>query len=231
MQQADQRLMISILMIVAVIALSACTPATRYAVNMTPDPVRNVVPAGDKMKGIYITVATFNDLRTLADKSMVGTVSKSEGEKLPVVLANTRPADAVTSGVKSYLTRAGYTLVNMSPAWDLKPSGIGKYWGRFVIGGNVENFEIICEKSAMKARYKTRVYLNMALADVQKAAIIHTYRVQGESNREDVNLTEDDLRKHLSIELNNALTDAIEKLINPRSINEKILASGGEKKP
>lgn len=231
MQQADQRLMIFIMTIVAVISLSACTPATRYAVNVTPEPVRNVVPAGEKMKGIYITVAAFNDLRTLADKSVVGTVTKSEGEKIPVMLANTKPADAVTSGVKSYMTRAGYTLVNLSPAWDLKPSGIGKYWGRYVIGGNIESFEIACDKTAMKAKYKTRVTLSMALADVQKAAVIHTYRVQGESNREDVNLTEDDLRKHLTIEVNNALTDALEKLINPKSINEKILESGGGKKP
>jgi hypothetical protein len=231
MQQADQRLMIFIMMIVAVISISACTPATRYAVNVTPEPVRNIVPAGEKMKGIYITVTAFNDLRTLADKSVVGTVTKSEGEKIPVMLANTKPADAVTSGVKSYLTRAGYTLVNLSPAWDLKPSGIGKYWGRYVIGGNIESFEIACDKTAMKAKYKTRVTLSMALADVQKAAVIHTYRVQGESNREDVNLTEDDLRKHLTIEVNNALTDALEKLINPKSIDEKILASGGDKKP
>lgn len=217
--------------IIAVISTAACTPVTRYAVNMTTEPVRNVTPAGNQIKGIPITVAAFNDIRTLSDKNVVGAVIKPGGEKLPVFVLNTSPAEAVTSGVRSYMSRAGYTLLNSSPVWDIKPAGINRDWGRIVIGGNIESFEITCEKANIKATYKTSVTLSLALADVQKSAIIHTYRVMGQSSRSDVNMTEDDLRKHLSIEVNNAVTDAIEKLINPKSINEKILGAISEKKP
>ncbi len=230
MQRARTGLIIFIA-IIAVISTAACTPVTRYAVSMTTEPVRNVTPAGDQIKGIPITIAVFNDIRTLADKNVVGAVIKTGGEKLPIFVINTTPAEAVSSGVKSYMSRAGYTLLNSSPAWDTKPAGISKNWGRIVIGGNIESFEITCEKANIKATYKTRVTLSLALADVQKSAIIHTYRVLGESSRSDVNMTEDDLRTHLSIEVNNAVTDAIEKLINPKSINEKILGAISEKKP
>jgi len=208
-----------------IVILAACAPVYKYAVNMTPYPVRNVTPAGDKIKGIVLTVAAFNDVRTTSDKKRIGRVVKSDGESIPVIAARIKPADAITSGVKSYLKWAGYAVSEVSPVWDLKPTTILKEWGQFLVGGKIDTIEIICEKTTLKANYRTRVVLSMYLANVRNASILHSYTVQGESSREDINLTEDDLNNHLTIEVNNAVTDALEKLLNPKNINVQILKS------
>jgi hypothetical protein len=220
-----------VLLMTIMMLLVSCAPVTRYSVNMTSDPVRNVIPAGEHIKGIPLTIALFNDARTIADKATVGKVMKSGNDPIPVVSADLKPVSAVTAGVKSYMVRAGYTISSISPTWDLKPASISRDWGQFLIGGSIDQMEIICEKSAMKANYRTRVILSIYLADITKASIIHTYTVKGDSSREDVNLTDKDIRKHLTIEINNAITDAIEKLIDPLAINRLIMGAATDKKP
>jgi hypothetical protein len=224
-------LSVIVLLMIVVMLLVSCTPVTRYSVTMTSDPVRNVIPAGEEIKGIPLTIALFNDARTIADKTTVGQVMKSGNDPIPVVSANIKPASVVTAGVKSYMVRAGYTISSISPTWDLKPASISSDWGQFLLGGSMDQMEIICEKSAMKANYRTRVVLSIYLADVKKASIIHTYTVKGDSSREDVNLTDEDIRKHLTVEINNAVTDAIEKLIDPKAINRNIMGATMDKKP
>jgi hypothetical protein len=220
-----------VLLMTMMMILVACAPVTRYSVNMTSDPVRNVIPAGEHIKGIPLTIALFNDARTIADKTRVGQVIKSGYDPIPVVSADMKPVSAVTSGVKSYMVRAGYTISSISPAWDLKPASISRDWGQFLIGGSIDQMEIICDKSAMKANYRTRVVLSIYLADITKGSIIHTYTVKGDSSREDVNLTDKDIRTHLTIEINNAVTDAIEKLLDPMAINSHIMGAATDKKP
>lgn len=220
-----------VIMSIVVYTLMACTPVKQYAITMTSDPVRNVSPAGEQIKGIVLTVAEFIDVRATNDTKQIGRVIESDGESIPVISVSINPADAVTSAVKSYLKRAGYTLSKVTPAWDLKPDTIPKRWGQFLVGGKIDEMEIVCEKTSMKANYRTRVVLSMYLVDIQSASVIHSYTVQDESKREDVNLTEDDLRKHLTIEVNNAVTDAIEKLLDPKNINVQILKSAAGNKP
>jgi hypothetical protein len=224
-------LSVIVLLMIVMMLLASCSPVTRYSVTMTSDPVRNVIPAGEEIKGIPLTIALFNDSRTIADKTTVGQVIKSGNDPIPVVSANIKPASVVTSGVTSYMVRAGYTISSISPTWDLKPASISSDWGQFLLGGSIDQMEIICEKSAMKANYRTRVVLSIYLADVKKASIIHTYTVKGDSSREDVNLTDKDLIKHLTVEINNAVTDAIEKLIDPKALNRNIMGAATDKKP
>ena len=223
-------LSVVVLLMIVMMLLVSCTPITHYSVNMTSDPVRIVIPAGEQVKGIPLTIALFNDARPIADKTTVGHVMKSGNDPIPVVSAN-KPASVVTAGVKSYMVRSGYTISSLSPTWDLKPATISGDWGQFLIGGSIDRMEIICEKSAMRANYRTRVVLSIYLADVKKASIIHTYTVKGDSSREDVNLTDEDLRKHLTVEINNAVTDAIEKLIDPKAIDRNIMGAATDKKP
>jgi hypothetical protein len=223
-------LSVVVLLMIVMMLLVSCTPITRYSVNMTSDPVRIVIPAGEQIKGIPLTIALFNDARPIVDKTTVGHVMKSGNDPISVVSAN-KPASVVTAGVKSYMIRSGYTISSISPTWDLKPATISGDWGQFLIGGSIDQMEIICEKSAMRANYRTRVVLSIYLADVKRASIIHTYTVKGDSLREDVNVTDKDLRKHLTVEINNAVTDAIEKLIDPKAINHHIMGAAKDKKP
>ncbi|MBN1664075.1 MAG: hypothetical protein JW943_10785 [Deltaproteobacteria bacterium] len=228
---AGTRLSATVLLIICVLLLVSCSPVTRYSIYMTSDPVRLVMDAGKQIKDIPLTVASFNDARPIADKATIGSVVKSGEGPIPVTLAAMKPSSVVTAGVKSYMTRAGYTILKTSPAWDLKADSIPGDGGQFVLGGSIDEMEVSCEKSAWKANYKTKVTLSIYLADVKKGAVVYTNTVKGDSSRQDISITDKNMRRHLAAEINDAVTDAIAKLINPKTINRIIRGDSTEKTP
>ena len=193
--------------------LAGCAP-TLYSVDLRyiPTPTSPKIQAAKQPVGL--TVAVFQDLRKVADNIQIGRVIKSTGEVVPVLPKFVRPPQAVTEPIKTYFRQAGYRVAAESPAWDLKEGNINKGWEAILIGGSIDELDILCENSLTLTKYKARVKLTLYFANTLKGKIFHTLTAESSTSLDHILFTEGKMED----ELNTALAGAIEKLFEGRNI-------------
>lgn len=204
------------------LAVIGCAPTRLYSVNMSYNAEKAVVPAylkpGDKASVNTITVTEFVDTRQMDDRMVIGRVVEKDGMKILVLPKYEKPTQAVTSGIKSYLSKAGYKIARNTGQWDLKEETIPKTDSKIIIGGSIEDLELSCRKGYLSDSYKSSIKLTLVLADAVSGKILYRSSVESNSSLEHVTFSEERLAGQINI----ALGDAIEKVFENRNLAQKI---------
>jgi len=170
--------------------LSVSADTSRYNVNIQYDAGKVVIPdylkAEGKTRNAVITVAEFNDMRQVADKKVIGNVRERDDTIVPIFSQDVIPAKAVVNGIKGYLKKAGYKVVDKAVPWDLKEETMPKGKGKIIIGGSIEEMEVTCWRGVFSHNYKTNLKLTIVFADAAKGKILYKRNVEGSSSRDDV---------------------------------------------
>jgi len=205
--------------------LAGCSPAL-YSVDMKYVPSRVMPRAEGTGEIITVTVAAFEDRRKIDDKMIIGWVVKSDGERIPVLPKFVKPSVAVTSPLKDFLARAGYRISPESPVWDLKEESIRKEWGSILIGGSIDELEVICEDSLTVEKYSAKAKITALFANAQTGKVFYKVTTQSGVSLEHVLFSEERIEQ----QINAALSDAIEKIFEGRDVAAKIREAAGKKK-
>jgi hypothetical protein len=165
-----------------------------------------------------MTVAAFNDARPGGKDLLIGRVTTSMGGLTHVIPKNMKPSTAVSTIVKDFLVKSGYQVSVTMPAWNLKEGNVRKEWGKFLIGGNIDELEVVCQNDIPIKTYDSRARVTIVVADVQTGKIIHQVSAASVNSLEHVYFSEGMLEQQIS----SAITEAVIKAFEGDTFKEKI---------
>ncbi|MFH1878093.1 MAG: hypothetical protein ABH883_04740 [Candidatus Omnitrophota bacterium] len=205
------------------LGISGCaTAGSLYSINMRYDAAKVVIPADskadEKTRDAVITIAEFTDTRQVEDKRLIGRVTERDGVKVLVFPKYVVPTKAVANGIKEYLKKAGYKAADKLVQWDLKEETMPKGKGHVLIGGNIEELEVSCERGVFANSYKISLKLTIVFADSAKVRILYKSKVESSLSRDDVSFSEEWFGDQAS----SVLGDAIEKVFQEKAVAQKI---------
>lgn len=208
-------------LLVCCLCIGGCANSL-YSVNMNYDAEKANIPAylknDAKGSNAAITIAEFVDTRKVDDPTVIGSVIEKDGMKILVLPKYTKPPQAVTTGIKRYLAKAGYKIAGGSVRWDLKEETMPKVNGKLIIGGSIDGLEITCRKGFPTDSYNARMKLSLILADPSKGKILYRSSVESDASLEHVSFSEARLEEQINI----AMGDAIEKIFEDRKLAQMI---------
>lgn len=197
----------------AVLLLAGCAPTTLYSIDMRYVPSKPIAvgerPCGDRL----VAVAALRDARPSGDPLRIGTVIKAGGSRIPVLPERMTAGEAVSAGIRSYLRRSGCSVAGVAPAWDLRAETIRPEWGDVLVGGTIDALDVTCDRSDRfnpVNRYQAKVKLTLVMADIKSRKIVHRTTVESTASLQDIGFSRDTLQA----QLNGALTDAIERIVD-----------------
>ena len=197
--------------------ITGCAP-TIYSVDlkyMASDAAPPIDAAGRK---VIMTVAAFNDARPGGEDLLIGRVTTPLRGSTSVIPKNMNPSAAVSTIVKNILVKSGHQVSVAMPAWNLKENAIQKDWGKIIIGGSIDELEVVCQNDFPIKTYDSRVKVTMVIADVQTGKIIHQVSAASRNSLEHVYLSEVMLGQQIS----RAITEAVEKAFEGDALKESI---------
>ncbi len=198
----------------AAVSLSSCAPVSPYTIDINYDP-GNTAPEFNKDNWkLLLTVAKFNDLRQEEDEMMIGKVIKLDGTEIPIFPKFRIPSDAVAHAFKDYLTKAGNRISSETPEWDLDKDTINEEWGDIIIGGNIHEFEIICNKKLPIRKYSARVKFIAGFANVRKPETLVKITVESAPVLEHISFSEQKIEEIM----NEAMSIAIRKVFESQEV-------------
>jgi len=207
-----------LLLILLTFILSACTQSM-YSVDMRYEPTAALNPDNTGNGKGGLTVAVFEDLRASQDKIKIGHVITVGGKSIPVAPKYKTPQDVVTLGFKEYFSKSGFTVSGGKPGWDLREASIQPGWGSVVVGGTIDELEVLCRDEFPIKKYRTTVKLTVVFADVEKKQVLFRTSTQSTASLEHVLFSE----KRMQDLLNETLSDAIAKVFEEGKMERKIL--------
>ncbi|MEN6623223.1 MAG: hypothetical protein ABFD50_16955 [Smithella sp.] len=194
---------------------------TLYSVNMNYNAEGANIPEylkSNKEQKNEITVAGFVDARKVDDSVIIGYVVEKDGTKNLVFPKYTKPIQAVTSGIKKYLTKAGYKTSITAGHWNLQEKTMPKSDSKLIVGGSIDEMEIVCRKGFPTDSYKATVKLTIVLADPAKENILLKSSVESRTSLEHVSFSV----ARMEEQINTALGDAIEKNFEDKKVAQKL---------
>jgi len=207
----------AILLICVMVGLTACSPAL-YHVNLKYEPAGQVLKPEKSGPDFPVTVAIFNDIRKMDDRLLLGMVTTLNGDRIPILPRYNKATEAVTTSIREYLFKSGYKISNDMPVWDLKEETISQDRGRILIGGNIDELEIVCEKSFPAKTYQAKIKLTFVFANVPDKKIFYRSTVENSNSLKDVSFSEELLEK----QINAVLSDALGSMFNDPKMKKTI---------
>jgi hypothetical protein len=194
-----------------------CAP-TLYSVDVKYLASSTAPPIAASGQKFVVTVAAFNDIRPGGEDLLIGRVTTAIGGLTSVIPKNMKPSDAVSTMVKEVLVKSGYQVSVTMPGWNLQESAIQRDWGKILIGGNIDDLEIICQNDIPIKTYDARVKLTVVVADAQTGTIIYQVSTATKNSLEHVYFSEEMLGQQIS----SAISEAVEKAFEGNVLKEKI---------
>ncbi len=214
-------------LLVCCLGITGCA-SRLHSVNMNYDAGKANIPGylKNENKGLntVIAIAEFVDTRKVNEPMVIGRVVEKDGMKTLVLPKYTKPTQAVASGIKRYLSKAGYKISSDAGQWDLKEETIPKVNSKVVIGGTIEEMELTCRKGFPTDSYKAAMKLTLVVADTAKGKILYRSSVESNTSLEHVSFSEARLEEQINI----ALADAIEKVFEDRKLARTLKAAIAE---
>lgn len=204
------------------IAVQACasqhTVALRYLCSGTNQQTETF------MQPSFLCVTVFNDARQTQDQSIIGKRFSIDGVELPVYCRPLLPAYAVALTLREHLFGNNFTVYGGIPFWDLEEQTIDPAWGTVVIGGDIQNLDVVCAADFWRTHYTVTFKLAIVVADVRRRKIVYTTTVQSASVRSDFLFSEERLEQ----EINRNLSSAVESLFSDKAFREtlRVVAQG-----
>ncbi len=222
MKKKSLRLLIRSLFIFSVLGLSGCAAKTIYTVPIDYDAHNALVPSyvepANRDLQALIAVAEFTDKRQVDDPLVIGRVIERNGLRVLVLPKTLRPTQAVSQSVRQYLRKAGYNVAGSGDRWDLQEQSIPQTVGRVLIGGSIEEMELICRREWPTNSYTAKVRLTIYLADARDKTILYRSTVESTASLEHVLFSEDRLGDQAA----QAIGAAIEKLFEKRELSQHL---------
>jgi len=205
----------TIAVLAVMVSLTGCAPKL-YSIDMRYTPTKVVPPAQNDGRKYSLTVAAFVDQRKMEDNLLLGRVIESDGTAIPVLPKYVKAADAVAQALREVLTRAGYSVSPVKPAWDLQEATIRPEWGTLLVGGSIDALDVTCVESLTMKKYTAKVRVSLAFADVRKKRIFYRITSESSASLDHIVFSEEKMEE----QLNGALSDAIEKVLEgPETAN------------
>ena len=199
------------LLSVGLFLVSGCADTALYTINIRYEQTKVPPAAEAAMKKRILTIATFQDKRTIDDPLKVGYVLRPDGRKIFILPENKKTVEAVTDAARDYFYKAGYSVSGEKPEWDLQEGTINPAWGDVVLGGVINKMEIVCDDSKPLSpvrTYSAVVNLGVTIADVAGKRILYKTSVESNASFKDVSFSIDKLQS----QLNSVLSDVLERL-------------------
>lgn len=204
---------------IIVAGIAACAEISHYAINVNYIPQKGITRKNSAQGKFAITIAAFNDTRTVDDKTIIGKKVKSKNDKILALATAENPAREVSSAFRYFLLKAGYSVDEVMPEWDLRDSSISSAWETLVIGGSIDELEVICRSEGAGVQYNTRVKLHVVFADVQRRKILHTTTLESSATLKHLLCSGEMMQE----QINGAVSMAIEKIAENGEL-DKIVA-------
>lgn len=222
MKKKGRFLTMIILLTPAFLFLTGCAAPKLYSINMNYDAAQAAAPAHlqaeGKARDALIMVAQFADKRKIDDQKQIGRVVQRDGTNIKVFPKYTIPAQAVTDGVKAYLRKAAYRVDDKRLEWDLKEASIPKERAKILVGGSIDEMEIICRRGLPTNSYVANIKLTVVFADIAGGYVAYTRRVEASSSKEHLSFSEERMGDYMSM----LLGEAIRNVFDDRAVAQKI---------
>jgi hypothetical protein len=209
-------------LLVLAFCFSGCAASGLYSVNMYYDAKQAVIPyylkADYKTSNVAISLAEFTDSRRMDDRLVIGHVVEQNGTKVLVFPKKIKATKAISGGIEKYLKKAGYKVNDRTEQWDLKEETIPQASGKVIIGGNIEELEIFCQRGLPINSYNAHIKFTFVIADAEKRKILYQKRMETSYSQEHVLFSEEHLADLAGI----VMGDAIEKLFEERIVAQKL---------
>lgn len=191
--------------------------ATSYSVSLRYRPQAAVAAPEQLPAGSMFSACRFVDMRAyVPDKRQLGIRVLANGNEVPVSSISLPPADAIASAIKTYLFSQGCSVYGWLPDWDLNSGTIDSHWGRFAIGGRINEFRARAWEDMGLTCYRTTIVLRVVVADVRSRRIIYSAVVDAGSTLQHLYFSETFMQR----EINNAFSSAVERFFsNPALYN------------
>jgi hypothetical protein len=198
-----------IMFTIAMGLLGGCGPSVKtYVVDMRyiygglPD-------ASSGQEKIAINVARFRDARRNVDRRAIGAVRAPWwDDSVPIVPKERMPAEIVTDGVRSQLAKEGFTLSGPAPVWNLEPTTLDKAWGRYVLGGVIEELYLDGKDDPPFSYYDASVRLTFVLGDTQTGAVTR-FTQERESSQTLLTMNVDNLERQINTVLSRVIAEGL----------------------
>lgn len=210
---------LSAVLLASLLLLSSCSSITQYSVDMRYSPAFATDPVAPP--GTVVRLAGFNDLRKTEDTMVIGRVIKFDKTRIRVFPKYKNAADAVTEGVRAYLERSGTALPPETDKWDLQEGTIKRADRGILIGGSIDELELVCREEMPTRKYDARIKLTFVVADLKQGRIILRTSAESVSSMDYIVFSE----KKMEEQANSVLAGAIEKAFLSSDIKEKITAA------
>ena len=199
-------------------ALLSCATSGYYRLNVQYVPQKAPQAADSSIQQYMITAAQFNDERSGLDKSVIGKRIHADGSELKAVSQTMPPTEVVGTALKDAFFKNGYTVFGGTPSWDGTERTIQKEWRDLVVGGFIEELDVVSTTGFLSAEYVTKVKLRVVFADVQHKRILYTTTLESSSSFKHFYFSQSRMEQ----EINNALSIAIEKMFANNKVEEII---------
>lgn len=199
-------------------ALVSCAMSGYYRLNMQYVPQAVPQTADSIMQQYIITAAQFNDERSVLDKSIIGKRVQADGSELKAVSQTMPATECVGLAIKKAFQENGYSVFGGTPDWDGTERTIQKEWRDLVVGGFIEELNVVSSTGFLSAEYVTKVKLRVVFADVQRNRIVYTTTLESSASYKHFYFSQSRMEQ----EINNALSIAIEKMFANNKVEEII---------
>jgi len=198
---------------------ASCSTVSVYNVSLNYEPTKQTSKPDADLNRVVFTVTEFNDMRNLDNKNMVGRVIESKGREIPIVSLEKKPSYAFANAVKDALFKAGFTVAGDIPKWDNKEESIKKEWGRIVIGGNINELELVVKEGIATKTYETKANVKIMIGDVKRSSIFYIPTYESANTVTDITFSEEKAQKNL----NTVISIVIDRLMADKDLWNKVL--------
>lgn len=209
-------LWLSAVLLASLLTLSSCSPINQYSVDMRYSPA--FVPDPVAAQGTEVKLAGFNDLRKTKDPLVIGWVERFDGTRARVFPKYKTAADALTEGVRAYLIKSGVKVPPETEKWDLRESTIKQAGRGVMIGGSIDELEVVCREALPVRKYDAKIKLTFVVADLRNGRIVYRTSAESNSSMEFLLFSEEKMEE----QANSVLAGAIERIFFSSDIKQKI---------
>jgi hypothetical protein len=199
-------------------ALLSCSTSGYYRLNVQYVPQKAPLLVDSSLQQYQIAAAQFNDERSVLDKSVIGKRVQADGSELKAVSQTMPPTELVGVAIKEAFQKNGYTVFGGTPSWDGTERTIQKEWRNLVVGGFIEELDVVSTTGFLSAEYATKVKLRVTFGDVLHKRILYTTTLESSSSYKHFYFSQSRMEQ----EINNALSIAIEKMFANNKVEEII---------
>jgi hypothetical protein len=208
-ESATGRLMVLVMICAAIGLLAGCGPSVKSCVVDMRYLYSGVPDGPDGRESYTINVARFRDGRMVADKRAIGTVDAPWwNEAVPIVPRAGMPADIVTDSVKAQLYKNGFTLSGPAPVWNLEEKTLDKAWGRYVLGGVIEELFVAGKNDPPFSYNDASVRITFVLGNTE-TGMVKRFTQEKEGYQTLVSINAGDLERQINSVLSQAIAEGL----------------------